>query len=238
MGYFDLIDQVEQFVVLDCVQFEKQSWQQRNRIKAPQGLQWLTVPVVFRGRLGQRIDEVEIRDGEFSKDHLRAVELNYRRSPHFEDYYPNLCAILQRYGTGQRLVDLSLELIRWLMQCLGMTTPLLLASEMNLQGKRTELLANISVALKANEYLSPLGSAGYLLAEIPIMSSNGIDVAFQRYQHPEYRQLFPPFQPFASVLDLLMNEGANALTILRSGRRAAFRPEELTANAAGEADER
>jgi len=65
LGYFDLLDQVDKFVVLDSVQFEKQSWQQRNRIKTPTGLQWLTVPVVFRGRLGQRIVDVEIREAEF-----------------------------------------------------------------------------------------------------------------------------------------------------------------------------
>jgi hypothetical protein len=78
LGYFDLIDQVYTFVFLDNVRFEKQSWQQRNRIKTPAGLQWLTVPVLFRGRFGQLINEVEIRDIEFSRNHLRAIELNYR----------------------------------------------------------------------------------------------------------------------------------------------------------------
>jgi len=74
LGYFDLIDQVDVFVLLDSVQFEKQSWQQRNRIKTPTGLQWLTVPVEFRGRLGQRIMEVIIRDDpDLPKKHLRAI---------------------------------------------------------------------------------------------------------------------------------------------------------------------
>jgi hypothetical protein len=69
LGYFGLLDQVDQFVILDTVQFEKQSWQQRNRIKTPTGLQWLTVPVTFRGRLGQRIVDVEIREPEFWRNH-------------------------------------------------------------------------------------------------------------------------------------------------------------------------
>jgi hypothetical protein len=232
MGFFDLIDQVEHFVVLDSVQFEKQSWQQRNRIKSPQGLQWLTVPVVFRGRLGQRIDEVEIREGDFSKGHLRAIELNYRRAPHFDQYYPPLLGILSKYVAGQRLVELDLELIRWFMQCLGITTRLHLASQIVVSGRRTELLANICEAQQASEYLSPLGSAEYLLGELSIMSDRGIGVTFQHYQHPEHRQLFPPFCPYASALDLLMNEGYNSLGILRSGRRTPFRPEELAAVAA------
>ncbi len=87
LGYFDLIDQVDTFVVLDTVQFEKQSWQQRNRIKTSAGLMWLTVPVVFRGLLGQKILEVEVRDAEFWRKHLRGIEVNYRRAPCFEEYF-------------------------------------------------------------------------------------------------------------------------------------------------------
>ena len=86
-GYFDLIDQVDVFILLDDVQFEKQSWQQRNRIKTPVGLQWLTVPVVFRGRLGQLIKDVEIRTADFCRDHCRAIELNYRRAEFFGTYF-------------------------------------------------------------------------------------------------------------------------------------------------------
>ncbi len=88
LGYFDLIDQVDTFVVLDTVQFERQSWQHRNRIKTSTGLQWLTVPVVFRDLLGQKILEVEIRDIEFRRKHLRGIEVNYARAPFFEEYFP------------------------------------------------------------------------------------------------------------------------------------------------------
>jgi len=90
MGYFDLIDQVDLFVILDNVQFVKQSWQQRNRIKTANGLQWLTVPVIFRGRLGQLIKDVEIRDRQFARDHIRAIELAHSRSTFFAQYFPSL----------------------------------------------------------------------------------------------------------------------------------------------------
>src|SRR5207253_9418175 len=84
LGYFDLIDQVGAFVLLDTVQFEKQSWQQRNRIKTPMGLQWLTVPVSFRGRFGPKIQDVGFRRPEFRRHALRAGALNYSRGrlPH------------------------------------------------------------------------------------------------------------------------------------------------------------
>jgi hypothetical protein len=226
LGYFDLIDQVDAFVILDSVQFEKQSWQQRNRIKTPTGLQWLTVPVVFRGRFGQLIHEVEIRDGEFWRNHLRAVELNYRRAPFFENYFHELSIKLSCSG-GSRLADLNVRLIEWFMSLLGIRTPLLFASRLGLPGKRTELLANICSCLGATEYISPIGSAVYLLHEIDSLQRRSIEVVFQNYEHPRYRQMFPPFIPYASILDLIFNEGARALEIVRSGRRSPLLPSQL-----------
>lgn len=231
LGYFDLIDQVDTFVLLDSTQFEKQSWQQRNRIKTPTGLQWLTVPVIFRGRFGQRIQDVEIRDHEFFHDHLRAVELNYRRSPFFAEYFPEFAAILES-GCRSRLADLNIQLIRWFCRILQIRTSILRSSDLEEPGKRSQLLVNLCRRLHADRYVSPLGSAVYLLSDLDLFADSGIDVEFQHYEHPEYRQLFPPFQSHASVLDLIFNEGGNAMPILRSGRRAGFKPDEVVLDAA------
>jgi WbqC-like protein len=226
LGYFDLLDQVDTFVLLDTVQFEKQSWQQRNRIKTPTGLLWLTVPVVFRGRLGQRIVDVEIREAEFWRDHLRAVELNYRRAPFFAEYFPALSELLPSAAAGLRLAELNIGLLRWLAQALGIKTRIVRSSQLAVDGKRTLLLAEICGLLGATTYISPLGSADYLLNELPILTGRGVDVVFQHYDHPSYRQLFPPFQVHASALDLLFNEGENSLATIRSGRRTPFAPSE------------
>jgi hypothetical protein len=229
LGYFDLMDQVDVFVLLDDVQFEKQSWQQRNRIKTPQGLQWLTVPVIFRGRLEQRIKDVEIRVPDFWRDHLRAIELSYRRAPFFSSYYKDLSAILQ--SSGSLLVDLNARLIEWFMKALRLTTRVLRSSELQQEGKRTVLLANICMSLGATSYLSPVGAAEYLLAEKEILSSRGFEVRFQNYVHPEYRQLFPPFVPYACVLDLLFNVGPEAMAVIRSGRGNPLMPKEIAKRA-------
>jgi len=229
LGYFDLIDQVDRFVLLDSVQFEKQSWQQRNRIKTPAGLQWLTLPVMFRGRLGQQILGVEIRDPEFVRKHLRAVELNYRRAPFFEMYFPKLSQILQSCSSSALLVDLNIGIIRWLCSVLGIRTQILRSSQLNEKGRRSQLLVNICQALSADLYLSPLGSSTYLLDDLSLFCHAGINVAFQHYEHPQYRQLFPPFLSHASLLDLIFNEGENSLAILRAGRRTPFIPSEITA---------
>ncbi len=229
LGYFDLLDQVDKFVLLDSVQFEKQSWQQRNRIKTPTGLLWLTVPVVFRGRLGQRIVDVEIRETEFWRDHLRAVELNYHRAPFFGAYYTAWSELLGSASSGMRLADFNIRLFRWLAEALGIKTHVVRSSELAVDGKRTQLLAEICSLLGATTYISPLGSADYLLQELPVLTGRGVNVVFQHYEHPLYRQLFPPFQSHASVLDLLFNEGENSLPIVRSGRCAPFSPAEVAA---------
>jgi hypothetical protein len=221
MGYFDMVDQVDVFVLLDDVQFEKRSWQQRNRIKTPSGLQWLTVPVISRGRRNQLINEVEIETPQFSRDHCRAVEHNYRRAQFFGDYFEQFSSQLI-CSEGTRLADLNIRLIEWFMKALGIGTRLVVSSTLRQSGKRTELLANLCESQRANLYVSPLGSSVYLLKDKAVLLEKGIDVVFQHYEHPEYKQLFPPFHPYASALDLIFNEGRRSIEILRSGRRTPF----------------
>lgn len=232
LGYFDLMDQVDTFVLLDTVQFEKQSWQQRNRIKTPRGLQWLTVPVIFRGRLAQKINEVEIRDVEFSKKHLRAIELNYGRAPFFKTYFPALCAIMGEIDAKTGLSDVNLRLLRWFIGLLGIRTHLVLASSLAAEGRRTQLLANICRELGATQYVSPIGSAEYLLDEMEIILACNVKVVFHDYKHPQYRQLFPPFLAFASAIDLIFNEGDRSMDIIRMGRNVPLMPREVAARVA------
>lgn len=227
MGYFDLIDQVDTFVFLDDVQFEKQSWQQRNRIKTPTGLQWLTVPVVFRGRLNQLIKDVEIRVPDFWRDHLRAIELNYRRARYFDDYFPKISELLTNCGPS--LAQLNISLIGFFCSTLNIKTPVVASSALNLTGKRTALLASICESLTAGEYLSPRSAAEYLLPERSELEQRGIQVNFHNYTHPEYQQQFPPFAAYASVLDLLFNEGPTSLDVIRSGRGNSLSPDQIAA---------
>lgn len=229
LGYFDLMDQVDTFVLLDTVQFEKQSWQQRNRIKTPTGLQWLTVPIVFRGKFGQKICEVEIRDTNFGRTHMRAIELNYSRGRFFRDFFSDISAILGSIGPGGRLVELNVRLLELFVKVLGIRTPMVLASSLNEPGKKTLLLANICRKLGANQYVSPIGSAEYLLAELAVMNEAKIETLFHNYIHPQYEQRFPPFLPFASAVDLIFNEGDRSMEVIRSGRHNLLTPDQVSA---------
>jgi hypothetical protein len=237
LGYFDLMDQVDLFVLLDNVQFAKQTWQQRNRIKNSQGLEWLTVPVEFRGRFGQTIAEVEIRDAEFWKTHARSLEVNYGRAGHFHRFIPELLWIYQQNGQWRRLADLNIALMEWLKSMLDVKTPTVRASQLDAEGKRSGRVAAICRSVGATEYLSPVGAAGYILSEMEEFSERGIQVFFQNYTHPVYRQLFPPFLPFVSVIDCIFNEGSLSGEIMRSGRGHPYLPDEVPVRVAENRDE-
>ena len=207
-GYLDQIDQIDVFVLLDGVQFERRSWQQRNRSKTPICRQWLTVPVMFHGRFSQFLKDVEIRDAEFSRTHLRAFEQNDRRSRFFDRYFVDLGAC-PKCTAGALLADLDLRLLEWLASAMGIRTRLVRSSGLQQAGRRSERLANICARVGADQYISPLGSAGYLLEEVNLRADRAIAVAFQHCEYPQYAQL-------------IFNEGERSLEILRSGRRHPF----------------
>jgi hypothetical protein len=229
LGYFDLADDVDLFVLLDNVQFAKRSWQQRNRVKTAAGLAWLTVPVNVSGRYHQRIAEATLSDAGFAGAHLQVIAHNYAKAAHYAEYSPPLTDALGRGAATGRLAELNAGLIRFFFDALGIATPLARASEMGVEGRRSELLANICRAAGADRYVSALGSAGYLLDESRVFHDAGLDVVFQHYEHPTYTQQFPPFAPYASALDLLLNEGPRSLAVIRSGRRPPYSLDEARA---------
>jgi hypothetical protein len=221
IGYLDLIDQAEVFVFLDSVQFERQSWQQRNRLKIQGALQWLSVPVLRSGHSTELIRAMQIeRSTQFPQKHIRTIEQNYRRALYFDKYFASLKAILE--AEEHLLSNLNQRLIRWLAEMIGVQTNFKRSSDLQALGRRSELLANICLELGFSTYLSPLGSAGYILEASESFERCGITVVFQHYEHPQYRQLSEPFVPFASALDLLFNEGERSLEIMRSGRRPHY----------------
>ena len=227
LGYFDLIDQADAFVYLDNVQFEKQTWQQRNKLRTPNGLEWITVPVLIKDRFGQLIKDVTINPVNFPDKHIKQIRQNYSRAPRFPDYFERLAHIFATKAKDGLLCELNISLIEWMASQLSISTRFVRSSELGLTGKRTQLLVNILKHLGAKTYLSPLGSWDYLKDEWRLICENDIEIEFQNYSHPQYRQVYHPFVPYASVIDLLMNEGELSAAIIRSGRKDSIRPEEL-----------
>ena len=218
VGFFDLIDQVDEFVFLDMVQFQKQSWQQRNRIIAPSGLEWLTVPVFIKGRFGQIISDVEIKKSDFPTKQLRTIHQHYSRAPYFNQYWDELQDIFLRGQEFGFLGSLNIKLIQWLSGIFGLSANFKIASEMDVANGRSLRLIDIITQLNCSEYVSPLGSAEYLKNDILLFEEAGINLVFQNYEPVAYCQQYCEFTPFASALDLLFNKGPDAVTLIRRGR--------------------
>lgn len=219
VGYFDLLDQVDEFVFLDNVQFEKQSWQQRNRILGPRGPEWVTVAVLSKGRFGQNISEVEIKTRDFPTKHLRTIAHHYTRTPFFGDFWDDLKSILMSVEASPSLAQLNMNLIRWMTKCFQLNASFRLASELQPEGGRAERLISLIKGLGGTRYISPLGAAAYLKLDEHLFSEAGIDIMFQNYEPAPYRQQHSGFVEGVSALDILFNEGADAGQIIRSGRR-------------------
>jgi hypothetical protein len=216
-GFFALLDQSDIVVLLDSVAFSKQSWQQRNRIRTDKGLEYLTVPVKTAGRFGQRINAVEIMGNDFILFIDSKITLHYQKSRFFQDYYTPIIEVLRTSVMERNLGLLNVSIIRFFNEILGIKTPLFLSSSLNIEADRSNRLTDICEHYSCTSYLSPQGSREYLLDDREIFEKRGINVFLQRFEHPIYTQQYDPFIPFASLLDLLFNEGPQSLDIIRSG---------------------
>jgi hypothetical protein len=214
LGYFDKIDRADVFVLLDTVQFKKNEWQNRNRIKTVDGWQWLTVPVTYK--FPQRIAEVGInnRDG-WQRKQRQAILSNYRKAPCWDSFAPLIEEILA--PRWNYLAPLNIFTVKRLVQILGIATPLYVASELGVFPEDPdERLIAIVKHFGADTYLAGSGGRDYM--DLDRYACHGLEVLFQEYRHPVYEQLFGPFEPFLSVLDLLFNHGRESLKILRGNR--------------------
>lgn len=217
LGYFDLIDRVDVFVLYDNVQFDKHGWRNRNRIKTASGEQWLTVPVRHGGRFGQTVGDVEIDgQGGWQKKHRASIVQNYRRAPFFEAYWPELDGLLSQ--PWPQLAPLNLGFIRMACRWLGITTPIVPASELSVAGDRNQRLVALCAALGASHFVSTDAARAYL--DLGLFGAQGVSVEWQSYRHPVYRQLYGDFISHLSVIDLLFNHGPASLAIIRRGRDA------------------
>jgi len=213
-GYFGLMQAVDLFIFLDSVQFAKRSWQQRNQIKTPLGAQWLTVPVLSKGKQDQLITSVEINlDSGFPSDHQKAIEIHYRKTKYYETYAPRLFAWLA--SPSRKLVDITMGLILEIKDFLGIPTRTLRASQLGSLGAKAELLASLCREVRASEYISPPGSKEYL-AESDAFEKSGIQIKYFDFRHPQYPQLYGPFLPFMSSIDLIFNCGPESTEIIRA----------------------
>lgn len=206
-GYFDLIHDADVFVFYDNVQYTKNDWRNRNKVKTPHGLTWLTIPTGTD--LSLLICEVTISDNTWQKKHWKTIEQNYSKSPYFELYRPMFEALyLQRNWSN--LSDLNQTFIRTIAtELLGIKTEFRDAREFNAQGHKQDRLLDILGKLGASRYISGPAAKDYI--EPARFEAAGIELVWKDYSgYPEYPQRYPPFEHGVSILDLLFNVGPHA----------------------------
>jgi hypothetical protein len=204
LGYFDLIRRADVFVVLDHVQFEKQSWQQKNRIRNKAGEILLTLPVLHEKGLERRVKDVRIDNSRNAlKKHLTSIQLSYSKAMNFGKIYPeieNIYLAQQDY-----LIDMNISLINVGMKYLGIKKEFMYSSKMDVQGTKVDALVDICKKVGATNYLSPVGSKAYI-DENNIFADNGITLEYQQFTHPTYAQLnYPDFISHLAFIDYLFN---------------------------------
>ena len=215
LGYFAKMLDSDVFILLDTVQFSKNSYQNRVRIKGPQGPQWLTQPVAHSGRSFQETRFVEFADCRWMTQHAKTLQANYARAPYFATYFDDYVAILDE--NNRSLVDCNERLIRWICDAIGATARIVRASDLLTRKftDPTERLVNLVQAVRGDAYLAGIGGLGYQNAES--FRAAKIDIVPAKSTFPEYPQLWGPYVPGLSILDLLMNRGPETGYCLRHG---------------------
>lgn len=210
LGYFEQMAAADDFVILDTVQFTKQSWQSRNRIKGAGGAPlWLTVPIASHP-LDTPIHDIRIAPTppKWRRKHLKSIEASLNGAPYFHRVFPRIEAWLGMEFA--HLVDLNVAGIKLFADLLGLAPRLHRASEMGVGGRRSHLLLDILDRLGADDYYASLGSQVYLEADRPLFEAAGIAIRYQDWEHPRYPQRGPGFVSHLSVVDALMNIGPDA----------------------------
>lgn len=213
LGFFDQMRRSDVFVYYDDVQFDKNGWRNRNRIKAPSGPHWLSVPVRHSGLGLPRILDVEIDSRmPWARKHLGSIRQFYARAPFLRAYLPELEEMLER--PWEHLVDLDIALATRMAAWLGVSRPVVRSSELGIRGERSERLLHLCQHVGATVYLSGNAAKSYL--DVELFARHGIAVEWQDFAHPSYPQLHGEFVPYLSALDLLLNCGEESAAILSS----------------------
>lgn len=212
LGYFHRIAVSDVHIVLDHVQFEKNSFTNRNKIRTREAWCWLTVPVSTAGKFGHLpIREVGIaNEKEWAQKHWRTLRLNYAGAPFFDQHALFFEKIYGR--RWEKLAELTTEITHYLLEAFGISTKLCFSSQMKVLGKKDELVLNLCREFGAKVYLSgPLGR-NYLREDL--FKGQGIAVRYDDYQHPTYQQVHGGFEPYMAAIDLLFNAGPASLEMI------------------------
>ena len=207
-GYFDIIRHVDEFILFDTTQYTRRDWRNRNRIKTANGVIWLTIPVIVKGRYPQTIQETELSDQSWRKKHWKTLQQNYARAGHFAEYKSRF-EELYLGSEESSLSQVNYLFISSICEILGIKTKLSWSSSFPAIEGNTERLVEWCKHAGATEYLSGPAAKDYIDEQKFVDA--GIQLSWMDYSgYPEYPQLYPPFEHSVSILDLIFNTGQDA----------------------------
>ncbi len=210
-GYFDQIRSADLFIFYDDVQYDKHGWRNRNQIKTAQGKQWLTIPVHSKGVTeGIAIKDVHMDWSKpWAANHLKALTFSYNKAPHFKEYLPLLESFYNR--RDDCLADFTIETTIALSRELGITSTRFIRSSQlpDITGLKTDRLIQILKQVGATHYISGPSARDYVEPEK--FEQAGISLEYMEYNYPEYPQLYPPFDQYVSILDLMFMLGEDSI---------------------------
>jgi len=218
LGLIHKIALADIFCVFDIVQYQRKDFNNRNKIKTSAGPIWLTVPVKSSGRLDSIITDIEIINDGWHKKHLKSIELNYKKTPYFEQYFHGIKKILDT--PYQYLVDLNFDILVYVLDVLDIDTKIVKASDYSFVGTKSELVLDMCTQLNADIYI--FGEQGKEYADVDAFKSKGVHPYFQSYNHPIYKQIKGEFEPFMSVIDLIFNQGRAGKEIIMTNNMNRF----------------
>ncbi|RXJ55390.1 WbqC family protein [Candidatus Marinarcus aquaticus] len=210
IGYFEQIANVEKFVFYDDVQYTKNDWRNRNRIKTPQGALWLTIPVSYKYK--ELINEVTAIPG-WQKKHLKTIINYYHKAKYFDEIFPLFEKVI--LNEKKFLSEICIDIIKTISSYLEFKTKFYRSSEMNISGDKNERLINICQELNAQLYYSGQSANSYI--NVKKFQEKGIEVKFQNFNCVPYEQFYGEFIPYLSVLDLLFHCGKESRNIIQKG---------------------
>lgn len=213
-GYFDLINSVDEFILYDDMQYTRRDWRNRNKIKTPKGTEWLTIPVEAKGKYFQKINETKISEPNWNQKHLKALFHNYAKAKFFKTYIDEFQNMYES-ATMSNLSSVNLFFINNFCKLLKIKTKIICSSSYQLTEGKSERLLSLCQQAGASQYITGPLARDYL--NIEIFNSAGVEVIFYDYSgYPEYKQLFPPFDHYVSIIDLIFNEGENTKKFMKS----------------------
>lgn len=210
-GYFDLIASVDEFILYDDMQFTKNDWRNRNKIKTPKGLEWVSIPV--GANIDRKIRDVRLPATGWALKHLKTFQLNYAKSKCFDEVFPKL-EQLYLVSESLNLSEFNRSLIQFVCDSLGITTKISNSWDYCVEGGKTERLVNICLQSQASIYISGPSAQAYI--DKNLFDREQIELKWADYSgYLEYPQLWGGFEHGVTVLDLLFNCGSDSCKYMK-----------------------